>query len=92
MHLLQGHEKVAATFARISGYVEQTDIHSPQVLLGVSILLKLPPLRLPYRGICWTRIPISPLSPANLVKYQVRRMPRGRDYGGCLRGLERGGG
>jgi len=28
---LQGHPKVAATFARVSGYVEQTDIHSPQV-------------------------------------------------------------
>ena len=28
---LQGHSKVAATFARVSGYVEQTDIHSPQV-------------------------------------------------------------
>ena len=29
--MFQGHVKEAATFARISGYVEQTDIHSPQV-------------------------------------------------------------
>ncbi len=27
----QGHPKVQATFARVSGYVEQTDIHSPAV-------------------------------------------------------------
>ena len=27
----QGHTKEQATFARVSGYVEQTDIHSPQV-------------------------------------------------------------
>ena len=29
--LVQGHPKLQSTFARISGYVEQTDIHSPQV-------------------------------------------------------------
>lgn len=28
---LQGFPKEQATFARISGYIEQTDIHSPQV-------------------------------------------------------------
>jgi len=36
---LQGHPKVAATFARVSGYVEQTDIHSPQVRLWISLTL-----------------------------------------------------
>jgi len=36
MAALQGHPKVAATFARVSGYVEQTDIHSPQVPSPVS--------------------------------------------------------
>ena len=29
--MVQGHPKEQATFARISGYVEQTDIHSPAV-------------------------------------------------------------
>jgi hypothetical protein len=29
----QGHPKEQSTFARISGYVEQTDIHSPAVRL-----------------------------------------------------------
>ncbi|KAG0520026.1 hypothetical protein BDA96_08G037400 [Sorghum bicolor] len=32
-----GHPKVQQTFARISGYCEQTDIHSPQITVGESI-------------------------------------------------------
>jgi hypothetical protein len=28
---VDGHPKQAATFARVCGYVEQNDIHSPQV-------------------------------------------------------------
>lgn len=28
---VSGHPKVQATFARVMGYVEQTDIHSPNV-------------------------------------------------------------
>lgn len=31
MASVQGYPKVQATFARVAGYIEQTDIHSPQV-------------------------------------------------------------
>ncbi|KMT19204.1 hypothetical protein BVRB_1g015960 [Beta vulgaris subsp. vulgaris] len=34
---ISGHPKVQHTFARISGYVEQTDIHSPQVTVEESL-------------------------------------------------------
>ncbi|XP_024516623.1 ABC transporter G family member 31 [Selaginella moellendorffii] len=43
---VSGYSKVQKTFARISGYVEQTDIHSPQVTVYESLLysswLRLP--------------------------------------------------
>lgn len=35
---ISGHPKDQQTFARISGYVEQNDIHSPQVTVYESIL------------------------------------------------------
>ncbi|ONI27828.1 hypothetical protein PRUPE_1G106900 [Prunus persica] len=42
-----GHPKVQKTFARISGYCEQTDIHSPHITVGESVMysawLRLPP-------------------------------------------------
>jgi ABC-type multidrug transport system ATPase subunit len=42
-----GHPKRQQTFARISGYCEQNDIHSPQVTVKESIVysawLRLPP-------------------------------------------------
>ncbi|CAN1252472.1 ABC transporter G family member 31, partial [Linum perenne] len=34
---ISGHPKVQSTFARISGYVEQNDIHSPQVTVEESL-------------------------------------------------------
>lgn len=34
---ISGHPKVQETFARISGYVEQNDIHSPQVTVEESL-------------------------------------------------------
>ncbi|GAV70532.1 ABC_tran domain-containing protein/ABC2_membrane domain-containing protein/PDR_assoc domain-containing protein/AAA_25 domain-containing protein [Cephalotus follicularis] len=44
---ISGHEKKQDTFARISGYCEQTDIHSPLVTVYESLLysawLRLPP-------------------------------------------------
>ncbi|KAK9815874.1 hypothetical protein WJX72_011087 [[Myrmecia] bisecta] len=44
--LVNGHPKVQATFARVMGYVEQSDIHSPQTTVGealaFSALLRLP--------------------------------------------------
>lgn len=44
---ISGHPKVQETFARISGYCEQTDIHSPQVTVHESLIysawLRLPP-------------------------------------------------
>ncbi|XP_044483311.1 pleiotropic drug resistance protein 3-like isoform X2 [Mangifera indica] len=33
-----GYPKVQETFARISGYCEQTDIHSPQITVGESLM------------------------------------------------------
>ncbi|CAK9221411.1 unnamed protein product [Sphagnum troendelagicum] len=43
---ISGYPKVQDTFARISGYVEQTDIHSPQVTVHESLMfsswLRLP--------------------------------------------------
>lgn len=42
-----GYPKVQKTFARISGYCEQTDIHSPQITVEESVAysawLRLPP-------------------------------------------------
>ncbi|VAI16410.1 unnamed protein product [Triticum turgidum subsp. durum] len=42
-----GYPKIQQTFARISGYCEQTDVHSPQITLGESVAysawLRLPP-------------------------------------------------
>jgi ABC-type multidrug transport system ATPase subunit len=32
-----GYPKVQQTFARISGYCEQTDVHSPQITVGESV-------------------------------------------------------
>lgn len=34
---ISGYQKVQHTFARISGYVEQNDIHSPQVTVEESL-------------------------------------------------------
>ncbi|XP_076916108.1 ABC transporter G family member 31-like [Bidens hawaiensis] len=43
---ISGHQKEQSTFARVSGYVEQNDIHSPQVTVMESLLfsafLRLP--------------------------------------------------
>lgn len=42
-----GYPKVQKTFARISGYCEQNDIHSPQITVEESVIysawLRLPP-------------------------------------------------
>ncbi|XP_037468082.1 ABC transporter G family member 41-like [Triticum dicoccoides] len=42
-----GYPKIQETFARISGYCEQTDVHSPQITVGESVAysawLRLPP-------------------------------------------------
>jgi ABC-type multidrug transport system ATPase subunit len=43
---ISGHPKVQCTFARVSGYVEQNDIHSPQVTVEESLLFSSS-LRLP---------------------------------------------
>lgn len=44
---ISGHPKKQETFARIAGYCEQTDIHSPHVTIYESLLysawLRLPP-------------------------------------------------
>jgi ABC-type multidrug transport system ATPase subunit len=38
---ISGHPKVQSTFSRISGYVEQNDLHSPQVTVEESRFLLL---------------------------------------------------
>lgn len=43
---ISGHPKEQRTFARISGYVEQNDIHSPQVTVEESLIFSSA-LRLP---------------------------------------------
>ncbi|KAL5991460.1 hypothetical protein ACLOJK_012369 [Asimina triloba] len=43
---ISGHPKEQKTFARISGYVEQSDIHSPQITVGESLWFSAS-LRLP---------------------------------------------
>ena len=43
---ISGHPKVQQTFARISGYVEQNDIHSPQLTVEESLWFSAS-LRLP---------------------------------------------
>ncbi len=42
----QGHPKEQSTFARVSGYVEQNDIHSPQTTVAEALLFSAS-LRLP---------------------------------------------
>lgn len=44
---ISGYPKVQETFARISGYCEQTDIHSPQVTVRESLIYSAF-LRLPH--------------------------------------------
>lgn len=41
-----GYPKVQKTFARISGYCEQTDIHSPQITVEESLMIS-----------AWLRVP-----------------------------------
>ena len=36
---VSGHPKVQGTFARVTGYVEQSDIHSPNVRLVLCFVL-----------------------------------------------------
>lgn len=43
---ISGHPKEQKTFARVSGYVEQNDIHSPQVTVEESLMFSSS-LRLP---------------------------------------------
>jgi ABC-type multidrug transport system ATPase subunit len=43
---ISGHTKVRSTFSRVSGYVEQNNIHSPQVTVEESLLFSSS-LRLP---------------------------------------------
>ncbi|XP_028552981.1 pleiotropic drug resistance protein 3-like [Dendrobium catenatum] len=44
---IEGYPKIQKTFARVSGYCEQNDIHSPQITIAESVmfsdLLRLPP-------------------------------------------------
>lgn len=52
-----GYPKVQKTFARISGYCEQTDIHSPQITVEESVIysawLRLPPeIDLATKSVC----------------------------------------
>ncbi|CAI5476817.1 unnamed protein product [Closterium sp. Yama58-4] len=44
--MVAGHPKVHSTFARVSGYCEQSDIHSPQVTVHESLLFS-----------AWLRLP-----------------------------------
>ena len=39
--LLNGHPKVQQTFTRVMGYVEQNDIHTPQVTLWPIVEVKV---------------------------------------------------
>ena len=43
---MEGYPKVQHTFARISGYCEQNDIHSPQITIEESVIYSAG-LRLP---------------------------------------------
>ncbi|WVZ88192.1 hypothetical protein U9M48_034739, partial [Paspalum notatum var. saurae] len=49
-----GYPKVQQTFARISGYCEQTDVHSPQITVGESVAYSAW-LRLPTEIVSKTR-------------------------------------
>jgi len=53
-----GYPKVQQTFARISGYCEQTDIHSSQITVGESIAYS-----------AWLRLPIEIDSKTRDVSY-----------------------
>ena len=53
-----GYPKVQQTFARISGYCEQIDIHSPQITVGESIAYS-----------AWLRLPTEIDSKARDVSY-----------------------
>jgi len=58
---ISGYQKNQATFARISGYCEQNDIHSPHVTVYESLLfsawLRLPSdVKTQTRKVCWYRL------------------------------------
>ena len=53
-----GYPKVQQTFARISGYCEQTDVHSPQITVGESVAYST-----------WLRLPIEINSKTQNVSY-----------------------
>jgi ABC-type multidrug transport system ATPase subunit len=55
-----GYPKIQQTFARISGYCEQTDVHSPQVTVGESVAYS-----------AWLRLPTEIDSKTRKVSYFV---------------------
>ena len=56
---ISGYPKKQETFARISGYCEQTDIHSPYVTVYESLLFS-----------AWLRLPLEVDSEARKVSYK----------------------
>lgn len=61
---ISGYPKNQATFARISGYCEQNDIHSPHVTVYESLLfsawLRLPSdVKTETRKVCWKKHNLS---------------------------------
>lgn len=58
---ISGYPKNQSTFARISGYCEQNDIHSPHVTVYESLLfsawLRLPSdVKMQTRKVCWNNL------------------------------------
>lgn len=58
---ISGYQKNQTTFARISGYCEQNDIHSPHVTVYESLLfsawLRLPSdVKTQTRKVCWYKL------------------------------------
>lgn len=72
---INGHPKMQETFARISGYCEQTDVHSPSITvyesLQFSAWLRLPSDIEPQKKDVWFKIITSSVSVKQYLEFLV---------------------
>lgn len=75
---VNGHPWQSTTYARLSGYVEQTDIHSAKVsccVLGYPVILSLQPYLLcSLQLFCWAR-PLNQVRGFGSVQVKLRVVP-----------------
>lgn len=92
-HVLQGFPKEQKSFARVSGYVEQSDIHSPQTTvreaLQYSASLRLGPEVSRERREAFVD-EVSPLPTRSVTAAKARTSTRCGGLQGCITALSSG--